>query len=274
MVTTTSPVDGIIEKIQKLLAMTTENGCTESEAANAALLASKLLVQHKLEMSDVLKASFAKGEVEAVSGSGKVKDNVSTAWAIGIAKRVAKLSFCQVFGVPSGFEFVGFADDVQVATALMDHFMLYGAAVMNQARDMDWATFKKAKPGVRYQGIKFRGEFLTGFGMSVSTRLESEILIREAALRTEKAEAARIAEESKAAGMPNPSAGGYEGHSTTTLAQVAEYSEVAIRKWVAAQKSQGQGFKTSRRTSRIGAATVAGIKAGESAPLSPQSAIA
>jgi hypothetical protein len=261
----------MIEKIQKLLSMTTENGCTPSEAANAALLAEKLLTQHKLSMSDVLKDSFKNGEVKAVQGTGHVKDNISTAWANGIALGVGKLCYCKTFGVKAGFAFVGFADDVRVASALMDHFMLHAQASMNQFRDKDWKQFKKSKPGVRYNGGKVRGEFLTGYGQAVTMRLRARIAEKEAEAAQAAADAVKAQHEAE-----KLAANGTQAEATTgaTAYEIAVFSHDAIKAWEAEQIASGSRFKTSKATVRVGKATTAGFAAGQKAPLSPQSAIA
>lgn len=44
----------LLERIQKILAKTTEAGCTEAEAATAFALASKIMAEHGLEMAQVL----------------------------------------------------------------------------------------------------------------------------------------------------------------------------------------------------------------------------
>ena len=263
MSTTSAPTatEAIIEKIQKLLAMTTANGCTESEASNAALLAAKLLTQHKLEMSDVLKAAFKSGEVKAVCGEGSVKDNVSTAWANGIAIAVAKLCYCKPFGVRGGFSFVGFPNDVAVASALMDHFMLHAVASMEHYRDLDWKKFKKMKPGVRYNGGKVRGEFMAGYGQAVKARLSSSIAERDA----------QAAAEQKQAQSQAAYAAGEAGAPTTTQYELVVFSADAIKAWEKEQLESGQKFAKKGGTVRTGKATAAGYSAGQAAPLGPQS---
>ena len=275
MSTNSSQVDAIVEKIQKLLAMTTANGCTPSEAANAAILAEKLLAQHKLNMSDVLKASFQNGEVKAVQGTGKITDNISTAWANGIAVAVGKLCYCKTYGIKAGFAFVGFAEDVQVASALMDHFMMHAQASMNHYRDADWKAFKKSKPSVRYNGGKVRGEFMTGYGLAVSARLKTRLAEKEAEAN-EAACKAQVEAEKIKLGIE----GGTPTEATTGASayEIAVFSQDAIRAWEEAKRAEGTRFATKKTTVITGKATTAGFAAGfvagQKAPLSPQSAIA
>ena len=270
---TPTATEAIVEKIQKLLNMTTENGCTESEAANAALLASKLLTQHKLEMSDVLKTAFKNGDVKAVQGTGAATDKVSTSWANGIAIAVGKLSYCKAYAIKDGFAFVGFAEDVQVASALMDHFILHAAAVMNQYRDRDWTKFKKAKPGVRYNGGKVRGEFMTGYGQAVSKRLNEAIQDRELEAQIQAANVARAYKnQTEGATLELTGPEGVDPMTTTTSYEIVKFSEDAIKAWEKAEKEAGHRFEKQKKAyARTGAATTAGYAAGQRAPLNTQS---
>lgn len=250
-------IETVVEKIQKLLNMTTANGCTPDEAANAAVLAEKLLTEHKLSVNDVLKKSFESGEAKAVAGWGVARDTVSIGWANGIAVAVAKLCFCSPFQIKGGFSFVGFREDVEVASALMDHFMLHGQASMEHYREADWKKFKKDKPGVRYPGIKVRGEFLTGYGSAVALRLRNRLIERDA---------------KKAAESTKPGKG---STAIVSVADVQELSTKAIKAWEDEQRQEGMKFgKGKRGTVRQGKATAAGYLAGINAPLDAQQAIA
>lgn len=261
--TTTTDPTAILTKIQNLLNMTTANGCTESEAANAANLAQKLLTQHKLSMTDVMKGAMASGEAKAVESECQLSDTVSTAWANGIAKTVGQLTYTKAYGRGNSFFFVGYEVDAKVATALMDHFMGHGAASMNEFRESDWKAFKKANPKTRYNGIRVRSEFLYGYGVAIATRLKTQLAERDKEAQSAANQAA--VKSSATYGQEVP---------TTTIYEIVKFSADAIKAWEHAQVTTGGKFKKSGGSVRSGKATSSGYAAGNSAPLSVQSAIA
>lgn len=74
--------DRLKEKIQKLLQMTTENGCTEYEAARALALAQKLLAENNLSMSSI---SSEEDKVDCFKVEFETKGKSQTQTIIGLA---------------------------------------------------------------------------------------------------------------------------------------------------------------------------------------------
>jgi len=138
--------------------------------------------------------------------------------------------------------------------------MLHAVASMEHFRDIDWKKFKKAKPGVRYNGGKVRGEFMAGYGQAVAMRLKDELKARENEAAAEQVKAQSQA--AYAAGETQPA---------TTQYELVVFSADAIKAWEKEQIQSGQKFAKKGGTVRTGKATAAGFSAGHQAPLSPQS---
>ena len=182
----TNNLDGIIATVQKLLAMTTDRGCTESEASNAAILAEKMLTENKLALADVMKEAFAKGEIEAVQDYAMPTGGSSIAWLHSLVTRLAKLAYCKAFITRVNdvrrISFVGFPQDVQVATALLNHFIGHGVASMELFRANHKKNFKLTYPKRTYDATLVRDSFLMGYSAAVSTRLDERLQERAASV--------------------------------------------------------------------------------------------
>lgn len=97
MTTETTPdnMDKIISKVKKLMAMTTEAGCTEAEAQSAANKVAELLADYNLDMATV----EAKG-IKA-DGGERIKDTSTSRamykWQQELMRVVAEVSYCYHF---------------------------------------------------------------------------------------------------------------------------------------------------------------------------------
>ncbi len=114
--------DEVLDLIRKLLAMTTERGCTEAEAANAAAKAQALLQEYKLEMAEVGTASESVEpdmRKSTLDVKGKGHDG---SWKAMLLFRIARYNFCravELAGTDRSLLF-GAATDVEVVTMLFN----------------------------------------------------------------------------------------------------------------------------------------------------------
>lgn len=104
----------IIDKIRKLLNMTTENGCSESEAANAAIAAARLMNTHGIEMESIGVKS-ENGTYMGRFGRGLLD------WQINLGTPVAKEFGCACYiEGDQGMVFFGRGDAPEAAAATFE----------------------------------------------------------------------------------------------------------------------------------------------------------
>lgn len=105
----------VIEKIRKLLEMTTENGCSENEAMVAALKAQKLMAEYDLELIDIKEKNTTE-EIGEEAVDTTVKVHASTKWKLGLAVTIAKNFRCKVFTQGTNLViFYGYKSDAKIA---------------------------------------------------------------------------------------------------------------------------------------------------------------
>lgn len=90
--------DNVLQKIQKLLNMTTERGCTQSEAESAMLKVQQLLFKYKLSMADI---PIAEDEpvtklTQQTTGLGTKKHEGQ--WRPVLVNSIARYNFCKAIG--------------------------------------------------------------------------------------------------------------------------------------------------------------------------------
>jgi hypothetical protein len=108
----------VLELMQKFKNMTIDNGCTPSEAENAAARLHALLQKHQLAMADLETKSIAE-EVEMMNLERK--DNKR--WGYGViefAGSVGGAFDCQVIYSKWRITFIGIESDVRVASFFFD----------------------------------------------------------------------------------------------------------------------------------------------------------
>lgn len=141
----------ILTKVKKLLALANNSASYEGEAANALLMAQKLMVKHNLTMEEVTqdqKPAEAKADYSVTSGG-------NTAWKVALAKILADNFKCEVLKCGSGFCFIGMAEEVQLTISLF-----------NLASDIIDKGMKKVRRDARKQGRiteGLAGDYVHGF---------------------------------------------------------------------------------------------------------------
>ena len=141
----------IISKIRKLLAMTEENGCSEGEAMNAALMAQKLMAKHNLTVADI-DDDTSKGKIVEVEFDAGTKYK----WKYRLANIVAINFCCKVFVVDrSKIVFYGYENHAKIASDVFKFLFETGIRLANNY------YYKCYKDGLETVGVK--NTFLVGF---------------------------------------------------------------------------------------------------------------
>lgn len=118
----------VIDKIRKLLEMTTENGCSENEAMVAALKAQKLMAEYDIDLIDV--KSDIKSMTEEI-GEERVdttlNGNFSTKWKIQLASIIAANFRCKVYTHSTNIIiFYGHKSDAKIAGDVFKFLFMTG----------------------------------------------------------------------------------------------------------------------------------------------------
>lgn len=159
-------MDGVMRRIEKLLAMANDGRGDPNEAATAAAMAEKLMRKFNIENADLLikkvRAGDAKFATKSCSANMKRDDprrpplQKNPPWGQWLAYEVAKLNDCELRqGVgPSGavLIFMGFESDVQVAGWMFDY--LVGELIKG------CKAFNKAAPRSKVESNSFRMGFI------------------------------------------------------------------------------------------------------------------
>lgn len=102
-----------MSKVKKLLAMTTERGCTEDEAKTAAAMAARIMQEHAIEAAG-LELESAVTEPEAPMGLwDDPLDSTPNVWKVRLALAVSQQMGCETINYRSHLKIAGRADNVQ-----------------------------------------------------------------------------------------------------------------------------------------------------------------
>lgn len=96
---TETQINGILDKVKKLLTLATNAGATPDEAASAAAMAQSLLFKHNLSMEDVDTQSAAEKQATAIGLDsfelGKDATLFMVGWHRALFHNLARHNFCQ-----------------------------------------------------------------------------------------------------------------------------------------------------------------------------------
>ena len=177
MTNASAPSDKILSLISHLAAMTTENGCTEAEAATAASKMQKLLFDHNLSMADISTGDKTAEEIaqggtadiaammRTMYGNRRIRPNARQ-WLVTLASSVARYNFCRILvrGENEGVIFVGSKANCAAAQAI---FEFLAAQIMRLADEG-----YKADPLAKMTDSRiWRRNFSYGAASRVSNRL-------------------------------------------------------------------------------------------------------
>lgn len=180
-------MDGVMRRIQKLLAIANDDRADPNEAAAAGAMAEKIMRKYQLEHADLLTAQLNSGEgmdmtqvvVTAKTNGTKVKS--TPLWAQWIATRIGKLNEVNVMmGVLKGeqcINFAGFKSDTQVAAWTLE----YLCATVNRL-----CTAYRTNPVYLEHGRSAMHTYRQGVTLAICMNIEGAIAAknREAAQAT------------------------------------------------------------------------------------------
>lgn len=123
---TTENIDGVMRRIQKLLAIANDNRANPEEAAAAAGMAERIMAKYQIEHADVIEREIKSGKgmetadvIATAKTNGTKVDRVPT-WASMVALAVSHLHDCGASTARAAngeacIRFFGYSADVQVA---------------------------------------------------------------------------------------------------------------------------------------------------------------
>ena len=167
----------LIDKIRNLLNMTVERGCSEAEAASAARLASKLMEQHSLTMSEITEED--RSGVTEVEADPNVPFGTAQVWTQNIAVVLSLLFGVYVIKSTRGmgkitYRFFGPAVDVTVASDVFVWVCEQGKRLAGVRADQH-----------RNQSASFRASYLAGYADGIVHQAQVAIAEREKAERAD-----------------------------------------------------------------------------------------
>ena len=162
----TEEKESILNRIQKLLKMSTENGASENEAMLAADKAQKLLQEHNLSIADI------KDDSQAEPMDSEDVEVDRDLWKGYIRNATAKLYFCSTYSTMKldthykrvkVITFVGRKSNRMVATEMCKYFI----NTVNRLADEEF----REVPGSRASINKMAHAFKQGAASKLSSRL-------------------------------------------------------------------------------------------------------
>ena len=163
----TEEKESILNRIQKLLKMSTENGASENEAMLAADKAQKLLQEHNLSIADI------KDDSQAEPMDSEDVEVDRDLWKGYIRNATAKLYFCKTYTTMKldthykkvkVITFVGRKSNRMVATEMCKYFI----NTVNRLADEEF----REVPGSRASINKMAHAFKQGAASKLSSRLK------------------------------------------------------------------------------------------------------
>jgi len=154
----------IISKVRALMAKTTDQGCTEAEAASAAELASKLMVEYDLDIksvSEVKEETYGARKRPFATGNGRRRSYHEVQNCLA---QIARYFDCDVW-MGKELVFFGTSTDTEMAHAMTD--------MMKAAMESEW---RRAQNVVKFEnpgqhGKSLRTSFMLGMARRISERL-------------------------------------------------------------------------------------------------------
>jgi uncharacterized protein DUF2786 len=158
----------ILERIQKLLALTEARGATPEEAASAAAKAQSLLFEHNLSMASVERHDTDKGKTEQFANTDFLMNatRFSVSWHRTLLGGIASANFCKaVFGQGATAHIIGQTSNVEVVAYLYNYL----------SREIE----RLATEGLRREGVlehrrRWKVSFCYGAAMTIRQRLREQ----------------------------------------------------------------------------------------------------
>lgn len=183
-------LEGVLRRVQKLLAIANDERANPAEAAAAASQAEKIMRHYQIEHADVIEASLARDDSFDEQDVGATMNpdahaKSTTTWAGMLSLAIARLNDCRASWVRTQrlgvtLRYSGYKSDTQVA--LWTH--LYVVNQMGQAL----RTFQRDTDATRTQSESFR----KGFVVAVVNSIEAAIKVKHAEMMAASASRALV----------------------------------------------------------------------------------
>lgn len=141
----------LIEKLQNLLKMTIENGCSENEAEIAARKVNDLLIKYNLSLSEVERSSTENTEMDMVvphdikaNGKKDYHHHHMPDYLHHLAVSIGRLNFCEVIGNNTVI-YLGTKKDTELA-AYMFQSLIYKVRQQAAVEFKNWVKSKYGQP--------------------------------------------------------------------------------------------------------------------------------
>lgn len=137
-------MEKIMERIKKLLEITTANGATENEATTAALKAQKLMAEYDIELADIEDRDATPEIVKLQTDCGE-----GNKWKYRLHNIIAQNFRCKSYFVGKRYAiFYGFKQDAEIASQVFNFLYKTGNRLGDKAYNEYYAEHGSA-PGVR-----------------------------------------------------------------------------------------------------------------------------
>lgn len=235
----------IRDKIRKLLAVATNSGATEGEAANAMSMASALMARHGIEEGECIERKADHG----VSGAVFRFDKAMPMWVLRAAQAAATLSTVDVMYASRGGDiysvtFTGRADNRDMAEATLKYLR---ACVERAYKDNLKAYTANIRGLSHEEQVRRRAEFRKTFKYACATRLYT----RAQSIMHEMQHSDKVA---------------YDATGKNALVVVESIKE-KLQEIEDYMKQQGYVVKYKTHKTPTGSGTQAGLRAGDAIKL-------
>jgi hypothetical protein len=160
--------EAAIGRIRALLAKTTANGCTESEAIAAAAKAGELMDRYSIALSDTEIKQERCERREATEARHDV---------LFVAPAIARFCGCKVWHASGRIQYFGLPQDVAVASFLTD--------LIRNSMDASFRAFLRSPSRPKHvHGRGLRRAFLVAMATRLNARLNEMTAAREASAQT------------------------------------------------------------------------------------------
>lgn len=137
-------MEKIMERIKKLLEITTANGATENEAITAALKAQKLMAEYDIELADIEDRDATPEIVKLQTDCGE-----GNKWKYKLHNIIAKNFRCKSYFIGNRYAiFYGFKQDAEIASQVFNFLYKTGNRLGDKAYNEYYAKYGAAS-GVR-----------------------------------------------------------------------------------------------------------------------------
>lgn len=173
-------LEGVMRRIQKLLAIAGDDRADPAEAAAAAGMAERIMAKYQLAHEDIIVQALRQGDdLSTADCVASAKTNGTKViqvppWANWLATRVAQLNDCGARLVITasgdrGIRFYGYSADVQVAKWMYDYLVATTLRLCRQYKVSD-AYLREGRQGIN----SYRQGVSTGISSSISKAIAAK----------------------------------------------------------------------------------------------------